>query len=91
MGEYTTCNLYRPTDEKEGIEKFEADTVVGFYKEVNSITEDISSECPFFKLIDIDNVKLAICKVENRVLTKSQASLCNKNWRDCPFYNREVF
>lgn len=90
---YRDCKYYTETSlESESSQLYEAiglKTTVDFYPLIHLLTCDQTSECPFYKLIVIDEEKhscVSQCIVSDRYLTRASIKKCTVNWRDCPFY-----
>lgn len=90
---YRSCKYYVETSlESESSQLYEAiglKTTVDFYPLIHLLTCDQNSECPFYKLVVIDEEKntcVSQCTVSEKYLTRSSAKKCLVNWRECPFY-----
>jgi len=90
--DFKSCRFFVDSEEKkEGIETFttseETGDEVNFYPKINILEKVLDSECNYFQLIKTEKGLVAYCKVLRRILTESQARLCETQWRDCPFKN----
>ncbi|ALU30420.1 hypothetical protein [Sulfolobus acidocaldarius] len=94
MGNFRSCRYYvaRDEDSEEGLNKYviedsQIEQEISFYNKINILDTPLDSECKYFQLVRTEKGLVAHCKVLGRVLTRSQAVLCNKEWEDCPFRN----
>ena len=82
LGNYTTCRYYPDTpdlpDEQGGKKR------IVMYTPVNILSEEVYSECKYFRLVRTTKGIVAKCLVMDRILTRSQALLCSKHWNTCP-------
>ncbi|MET1101715.1 MAG: hypothetical protein ABWW69_04475 [Pyrodictiaceae archaeon] len=90
--EYKSCRFYvepARNSSQGGLETHVKPSIVQQlkpYLPIHLIEDDIQSGCPFLKKIEYMGGFLAKCTVLDRLLTKSEARLCAKYWRDCPYY-----
>ena len=90
--DFKSCRFFvDPGGKKEGLENFTTfeETVeeVNFYAKINILEKILDSECTYFQLIKTEKGLIAYCKVLRRILTESQARLCEMQWTTCPFRN----
>lgn len=83
LGNYTTCRYYPETpnlpEEGSGGKKR-----VVMYTPVNILSEEVYSECKYFRLMRTTKGIVAKCLVMDRILTRSQALRCSAKWQTCP-------
>ncbi len=56
------------------------------YLPIHLLNAKPKSKCPYIKVYSYGGGYLAYCNVLGRLLTKSEARLCEKYWQTCPFY-----
>lgn len=87
---YQNCPFYVKKDGEKETELFEAmgiATKKGFYPSIHVISCALRSDCPFYKLVDVEEeLCVAYCKVAEKYLTRSSTKKCIAYWKDCPFY-----
>ncbi|WP_153801405.1 hypothetical protein [Hyperthermus butylicus] len=91
--EYKSCKFYvEPSSQQRSRPVLEASLKPAIekqlrpYKPIHLITHRPRSGCPFFKVYEYAGGYLVVCQVLNRLLTKSEATKCEKYWQTCPFY-----
>ncbi len=92
---YMACSLYVAIEHPKGLE-----IVVGkggvrvgtvskqkIYAPIHLLREQLQCECIYFSLAPIEGEKgyVARCSLLRRYLTKYEARLCARHWRDCPY------
>jgi hypothetical protein len=56
------------------------------YTPIHALPSTIAIECPEAVVTKIETgVVIAYCQILDRPLTKFEAELCNKFWRECPY------
>ncbi len=85
LGAYEGCSYYVKPEEKQGIEAFiSRDKKFNPYPPIHALEEPLNCGCENFKLINVEGVLCAYCRVLDRLLTRSEARTCSKYWRTCP-------
>lgn len=90
--DYRSCRFFADSEEKkEGLEAFteleDAGEEVNFYPKINILEKVMDSECSYFQIIRTEKGLVAYCKILRRILTESQATLCETQSSSCPFKN----
>ncbi|ABP95868.1 MULTISPECIES: hypothetical protein [Metallosphaera] len=83
---YRGCRYYQDTgEEKQGLELYQGvDQEVKFYPKVNVMETPLDSQCEHYRPVRTQRGYVAYCNMLARVLTVSNASMCNKHWQTCP-------
>jgi len=84
---YKGCRLYQDKgEEREGLLSFQenVELELKFYPRVNILASVVESSCENYRLVRTEKGHVAFCSVLSRVLTVSNAQLCNKYWQTCP-------
>ncbi len=56
------------------------------YAPIHALLSNISIGCPFAEVMVLENgIRVAYCKILDRLLTRFEAELCAKHWKDCPY------
>jgi hypothetical protein len=82
--EYKSCTYYvEPTQLPQKLSRREKLRV---YAPIHALPSLISIECPKATVTKLESgIIIAYCKVLDRALTKFEAELCRKYWKECPY------
>jgi hypothetical protein len=92
--EYKSCRFYvDPPQERRGrtrslLEQPKPAIIQQLrpYMPIHLLSRKPNSNCPYIKVYSYSGGYLAQCLVLNRLLTKSELTMCEKYWQSCPFY-----
>uniref|UniRef100_A0A7C2ZPZ3 Uncharacterized protein n=1 Tax=Ignisphaera aggregans TaxID=334771 RepID=A0A7C2ZPZ3_9CREN len=61
------------------------------YVPIHAIPSHVDSACPACETNTTENgIKVMYCKILDRYLTKHEAYVCSKYWKDCPYRELET-
>ena len=87
---YSTCPYYtepsaKPKQRKSSVPKHS----LRVYAPIHALMYEIRVDCPYAELVTLDTgIKVLYCRAIDRLMTRYEAELCSKHWRDCPY--REI-
>jgi len=56
------------------------------YAPIHALIHEISIECPYAEILRTETgIRVVYCRALDRLLTRFEAELCAKHWRDCPY------
>jgi len=87
---YTSCPYYvEPSARKKQRNTSIPKHNLRVYAPIHALVYDVHVECPYAEIVKLENgIKVLYCKALDRLMTRFEAELCSKYWRDCPY--REI-
>ncbi|QKQ99357.1 hypothetical protein GWK48_02175 [Metallosphaera tengchongensis] len=81
------CRYFVDTgEEKQGLELYQSvEQEIKFYPLVNVMESPLESSCENYRPMRTGKGYVAFCTALGRILTVTNAEMCSKYWRSCPY------